>query len=208
MTQQAFYVNTDICTGCKTCQVACKETYRLPVGNLYRRVLNYQGGSWTPTEAGFYAPDGIFSYFVSISCNHCADPACVEACPTGAMQKDSESGIVWTDHEVCIGCEACAKACPYGAPSLNEEAGYTIKCDMCREELEAGRKPVCVISCPMRALDFGDMEELAARYGEGDAEIEPLPRATTAPSLVLTPHRDSQKSGSGAGFLANLEEEI
>ena len=94
MTQYAFHLDGGKCTGCKTCQVACKETYKLPVSNLYRKVYNYQGGSWKPTEAGHYVPDGVFGYFVSLACNHCSSPACVANCPTGAMQKDEETGIV------------------------------------------------------------------------------------------------------------------
>ena len=162
MTQYAFHLDGGKCTGCKTCQVACKETYKLPVSNLYRKVYNYQGGSWKPTEAGHYVPDGVFGYFVSLACNHCSNPACVANCPTGAMQKDEETGIVWTDHDVCIGCKTCETACPYGAPT----------------------------------------------YGEGDVEVEPLPADTTGPNLILTPHRDAQKSGSGTGSVVNLEEEL
>lgn len=74
MTQYAFHLDGGKCTGCKTCQVACKETYKLPVSNLYRKVYNYQGGSWKPTEAGHYVPDGVFGYFVSLACNHCSSP--------------------------------------------------------------------------------------------------------------------------------------
>ena len=96
MTQYAFHLDGGKCTGCKTCQVACKETYKLPVSNLYRKVYNYQGGSWKPTEAGHYVPDGVFGYFVSLACNHCSSPACVANCPTGAMQKDEETGIVYS----------------------------------------------------------------------------------------------------------------
>ena len=107
MGQYGFYFDSAKCTGCKTCQVACKENYHLPTHNLFRRVYHYAGGSWEPTEAGFYAPVDTFSYQVSMSCNHCADPACVAACPTGAMQKDPETGIVTTDHELCAGCQAC-----------------------------------------------------------------------------------------------------
>ena len=208
MTQYAFHFDSSKCTGCKTCQVACKETYKLPVNNLYRRVYNYQGGSWKPTEAGHYVPDGVFGYFVSLSCNHCTDPACVANCPTGAMQKDEETGIVWTDHDVCIGCQTCETACPYNAPKLGEEEGYMLKCDMCRGEVAAGGKPICVIGCPMRALDWGPLDDMVAKYGEGDIEVEPLPQDTTGPNLILTPHPKAQKSGSGTGAVVNLEEEL
>ena len=172
MAQYAFHFDSNKCTGCKTCQVACKETYKLPVNNLYRKVLNYQGGTWELNEAGSYVPNGVFGYFVSMACNHCVDPACVANCPTGAMQKDEETGIVWTDHEVCIGCKTCQTVCPYDAPTYDDEAGYMLKCDMCK------------------------------------AELEPLPKDTTHPNLIMNPHRDAQKSGSGTGALVNLEEEI
>ena len=208
MTQYAFHFNSDVCTGCKTCQVACKETYKLPVNNLYRKVYNYQGGSWKPTEAGHYVPEGVFGYFVSLACNHCTNPACVANCPTGAMQKDEETGIVWTDHDVCIGCKTCETACPYGAPTFGEEEGYMLKCDMCKDEIARHRLPICVAGCPMRALDFGTREEMIEKYGEGDVEVEPLPADTTDPNLILTPHRNAQKSGSGTGSVVNLEEEL
>ena len=75
MTQYAFHFNSDgKCTGCKTCQVACKETYKLPVNNLYRKVYNYQGGTWKPTEAGHYVPDGVFGYFVSLGLQPLHEP--------------------------------------------------------------------------------------------------------------------------------------
>lgn len=209
MTQYAFYFDQDKCTGCKTCQVACKECHKLPTNNLYRKVLNYQGGTWEPNKAtGGYVPKDVFGYFTSIACNHCMNPACVENCPTGAMQKDEDTGIVWTDHEVCIGCKTCQTVCPYGAPTYDEEAGYMLKCDMCKDEVAAGDKPFCATGCPMRALDFGTREELAEKYGEGDVEVEPLPKDTTHPNLILHPHRNAQKAGSGTGALVNLEEEI
>ena len=208
MAQYAFYFNQAYCSGCKTCQVACKETHHLPTENLYRRVVNYAGGSWDKTEAGFYVPNGVFGYFASIACNHCANPACVANCPTGAMQKDEETGIVWTDHEVCIGCETCASSCPYDAPQLNASEGYTIKCDMCKDELALGRKPVCVAACPMRALDFGEYDELVAKYGEGNVEVEPLPANTTDPSLVLNPHPMAPASGTGTGSVVTIDAEL
>lgn len=210
MTQYAFYFDQAKCTGCKTCQVTCKETYKLPANNLYRRVLNYTGGTWTQTETGHYAPEGVFGYFTSIGCNHCENPACVATCPTGAMQKDPDTGIVWTDHEVCIGCKTCQTACPYEAPTYNEEAGYMQKCERCGGEIDAaaGEKPLCVTACPMRALDFGPKEELVAKYGEGNIEIEPLPENTTDANLIINPHPKAEATNAGTGSVVTLVDEL
>jgi anaerobic dimethyl sulfoxide reductase subunit B (iron-sulfur subunit) len=209
MAQYGFYFDSDKCTGCKTCQVACKETYGLPADTLWRSVLNYQGGSWSLDEAtGVYAPEGVFGYYVSMACNHCAAPACVGVCPVGAIEKDGETGIVLLDEDMCIGCGSCETACPYGAPSLWEAKGVFTKCDMCAELRAADGSPICVSGCPMRALDFGELAELQAKYGNGDVEVEPLAADSTGPSLVLNPHRNAQKTGSGTGTVVNLPEEL
>lgn len=208
MAQYAFAFELNKCSGCRTCQVLCKETYDLPLDNLYRRVYNYQGGEWTINEAGTYVPQNMFGYFISLACNHCETPVCVASCPTGAMQKDEETGIVWTDKEVCIGCRSCETACPYNAPTFNEAENFMMKCDMCKEQVEGGNKPLCVTGCRDRALDFGTLDELRDKYGVGDVEVEPLPTDSTSPSLVLIPHRDAQKTGSGTGTVVNLEEEL
>ena len=183
MTQYAFHFNSDVCTGCKTCQVACKETYKLPVNNLYRKVYNYQGGSWKPTEAGHYVPEGVFGYFVSLACNHCTNPACVANCPTGAMQKDEETGIVWTDHDVCIGCKTCISACPYGAPSYDEATSTTFKCDGCYDRRQRGELPACVVACPGANLALDDMESLQSTY---TADIVSDENSGTKPNFVIT----------------------
>ena len=160
MTQYAFHFNSDVCTGCKTCQVACKETYKLPVNNLYRKVYNYQGGSWKPTEAGHYVPEGVFGYFVSLACNHCTNPACVANCPTGAMQKDEETGIVLVNAEDCIGCESCLTGCPYGVRQLNPKTNTIEKCTLCfQRKNDENWVPACVHNCCCGARTFGDLDD-------------------------------------------------
>ncbi len=203
-----FYFDSSKCSGCKSCQVACKETNKLGVNNLWRRVYNYQGGSWEQNEKGTYVPKDIFGYFVSIACNHCDAPACVENCPTGSMTKDPETGIVKNDPSTCIGCQTCVTVCPYSAPTYVEEQGISSKCHMCFEEVARGRTPICVATCPMRALDWGEIDDLRAKYGEGNAEVEPLPAASTAPCLVLNPHPAAQATGQGTGAVVSLEEEL
>ena len=160
MTQYAFHFNSDVCTGCKTCQVACKETYKLPVNNLYRKVYNYQGGSWKPTEAGHYVPEGVFGYFVSLACNHCTNPACVANCPTGAMQKDEETGIVLVNAEDCIGCESCLTGCPYGVRQMNPKTNTIEKCTLCfQRKNDENWVPACVHNCCCGARTFGDLDD-------------------------------------------------
>jgi anaerobic dimethyl sulfoxide reductase subunit B (iron-sulfur subunit) len=207
MTQYAFYVNTASCTGCKSCQVACQDKNDLPAAMLWRRVLQYGGGSWEKKGAS-YVPIGVFRYYVSVACNHCAAPACMAACPVGAIAKDPNNGIVTIDGDACIGCRACEDACPYGAPVFDEVSGIERKCDMCADYVSWGKRPMCVDACPQRVMDFGEIEALRAKYpGTSDA-LEPLPLPTTAPSLLLRAHKDAQASGQGSGHVLNMPEEL
>jgi anaerobic dimethyl sulfoxide reductase subunit B (iron-sulfur subunit) len=204
--QLGFYINSSICTKCKACQIACKDKNDLPIGVLWRRVYQYGGGNWTPSN-DVLAPNNLFAYSMSISCNHCENPACMKACPTTAISKD-ENGIVTIDKEKCVGCRYCEWACPYGAPQFNEEQGVMTKCNFCEDLLAQDQQPVCVSACAMRALEFGEIDELRAKYGS-EVEIEPLPTSDiTHPNLVINPNRNAQPTGKGTGRILNLPEEI
>lgn len=96
-------------------------------------------------RAVFYE-DGPISF--SLSCRHCDDAPCVEACITGAMSRD-ERGAVTVDRERCVGCWTCILVCPYGAIQRDErERKVSSKCDLC-PDLDT---PACVEACPNRAL--------------------------------------------------------
>jgi anaerobic dimethyl sulfoxide reductase subunit B (iron-sulfur subunit) len=198
MSQYGFYFTSDKCTGCKTCVMACKDAHSLPVGRNFRTVHEYVGGGWKKDEKGAWHQD-VFGYFVSVACNHCADPACVKVCPTGAHYKRGTDGLVLIDEKKCIGCGACAAACPYKAPVLNEKAKKMQKCDACSARLKEGKQPICVEACPQRALEFGEISELRRKYGT-NAEIAPLPKASTKPSLVVgLPKRGAKPAGDVSG---------
>ncbi|MBN6074468.1 dimethylsulfoxide reductase subunit B [Aggregatibacter actinomycetemcomitans] len=201
MEQYGFYFDSDRCTGCKTCELACKDYKDLGTEVNFRRIYEYTGGNWSQQPDGCWNQD-VFAYYMSISCNHCADPACTKVCPTGAMHKNAD-GFVIVNEETCIGCRYCHMACPYDAPQFDAEKGHMTKCDGCYSRIKAGQKPICVDACPLRALDFAPIEELRAKYGE-QASIAPLPPSdVTHPNLVVRPNKNARPSGDTNGFLGN-----
>ncbi len=199
----AFHVDTRYCSGCKSCQLACKDKNELPVGQLWRRVYEVTEGAWQARGKAWLHT--IKAYNISISCNHCKKCVCEEVCPVNAYRRD-EQGIVYIDNSRCMGCRYCAWACPYGAPQFRPETGRMGKCDFCRDRLEEGRPPVCVEACPMRLISWGDREDLKLRFGP-DAQIYPLPaREMTDPSLLIWPHRDAGAFDQLGPELSNPEE--
>ncbi len=204
MKQYGFYFDSERCTGCKTCELACKDYKDLGTDVNFRRIYEYTGGNWSHLEDGCWHQD-VFAYYMSISCNHCSDPACTKVCPTGAMHKN-EDGFVIVNEEICIGCRYCHMACPYDAPQYDAQKGHMTKCDGCYSRVKAGQKPICVDACPLRALDFAPIDELRAKYGD-QASIAPLPPAEiTHPNLVVKPNKNSRPSGDTSGFLGNPRE--
>lgn len=185
MAQKAFYFDMSSCIGCHACQVSCRDRNALNnVGEIFRKVDTYEGGKFP--AAWFYNN--------SIACNHCANPACTAACPTGAMYKDEETGLVLHDDDLCIGCGACVSACPYGEPILMEKNGKTVsaKCDGCYSRVSKGENPVCVDACGMRALQFGDYSELKAAHPDAVADIKCLPDSSiTIPALLIDPAKEA-----------------
>ncbi|HCR9741519.1 TPA: dimethyl sulfoxide reductase subunit B, partial [Citrobacter koseri] len=104
------------------------------------------------------------------------------------------------------GCRYCHMACPYGAPQYNAAKGHMTKCDGCHDRVADGKKPICVESCPLRALDFGPIEELRKKHGTL-AAVAPLPGAHfTRPNIVIKPNANSRSTGDTTGYLANPKE--
>ncbi|EFX9405292.1 dimethyl sulfoxide reductase subunit B [Shigella flexneri] len=162
-TQYGFFIDSSRCTGCKTCELACKDFKDLGPEVSFRRIYEYAGGDWQEDNGIWH--QNVFAYYLSISCNHCDDPACTKVCPSGAMHK-REDGFVVVDEDVCIGCRYC----------------------------------------PLRALEFGPIEELRQKHGTL-AAVAPLPRAHfTKPNIVIKPNANSRPTGDTTGYLANPEE--
>jgi anaerobic dimethyl sulfoxide reductase subunit B len=186
MSQYGFFFDQSRCTGCRTCAVACKNWHDLPPGPLkYLKVYEYEKG---------LLPD-IRIHLQWVPCYHCESPACVESCPAGAIYKEAGYGAVLIDKDKCVGCRSCYESCPYGSPVFESDEGEAVaqKCDMCVDRLQYGEKPVCVLACPARALDFDLLCTLATRYGER-RDLEDLPDSRiTGPSVVFKPQRPKRR---------------
>jgi molybdopterin-containing oxidoreductase family iron-sulfur binding subunit len=165
------------CSGCMSCDVACKRENFTPPGVHWSKVHIYETGTFPNSKLRA----------LPTHCMHCEEPACLQACPTGATAKRAD-GVVFIDPERCVGCGYCAMACPYEARVLNRETprpyhpsydftpfekigyfqrlgvvehgkGVIEKCTFCLHRLEQGGQPACVDTCPAGARVFGDLDD-------------------------------------------------
>ena len=174
MTKYGMLINLHRCIGCQTCTLSCKVSNGVPENILWNRVLT-QNSDKIDCAVGEYPH--LTRGYLPISCQHCENPACQRVCPTGVTYKD-ESGRVEIDYDKCIGCRMCMAACPYNARSFNWEdpefatdfrygdkavparvKGVAEKCTQCRERVDRGEEPICVVSCPFEARTFGDLDD-------------------------------------------------
>jgi tetrathionate reductase subunit B len=145
----AMLIDTNRCTCCHGCTIACLSENNVPDGNYRCWVKKISKGRY---------PDTSF-HFLPRLCNHCEDAPCLNLCPTGATFRTGEDGVVHVNREVCIGCRVCIDACPYGARFFNPITRTADKCDFCYHRITQGIAPACVTACTGQARIFGDLND-------------------------------------------------
>lgn len=153
MSQLCLSIDLERCTGCKSCEAACKQVNGLGPHEYRNKVL------WLG------APEAPALDFLTVTCQQCERPACLRACPVApkALSKDPVTGVVSVDETRCTGCGECVLACPYGAMGYDPVDHHAVKCDLCAPRRARGDGPACASVCPTRAITFGPREELLAR---------------------------------------------
>lgn len=163
-----FLIDMTKCTGCRGCQVACKQWNQLEAeqteffsGEGYQNPPAMSEYTFTRIKFRDYQKNGQNEFaFYKEMCMHCEDPACASVCPVGAFQKTPEGPVIYND-ERCIGCRFCMVACPFGVPKYEWSKGLPLvkKCTGCYSRLKAGMKPACATACPT-AISYGPRSEM------------------------------------------------
>jgi len=127
-----MYIDVDYlkCTGCQMCEAVCSFKNTGLIGKSLSRIAVHK--------------DERKGVFIPTLCRQCSEPKCIQACPTNAIFKEKETGIIKINKEECIGCRQCIDSCPFGAIGFDGE--YPFKCEIC------GGDPECVKSCFIGAL--------------------------------------------------------
>lgn len=177
--QLAFEVDLERCSGCKACVAACHALNGLDERETWRDVGLLVGGP---------AALPVIQH-VTTACHHCVEPACMNACPVNAYEKEPITGIVRHLDDQCIGCQYCTLACPYDAPKYEPSRGIVRKCDMCADRLRAGEAPACVQACPHEAIRIRVIshDESRVRAETGDFLPDAFDPTYTTPTTVFLP---------------------
>lgn len=212
--QLGWKVDSNACISCRACEMACKVEYDIKAGQGRRRRVIEK----TLDEAGV-----VRTFFLSLACNQCENPACIAACPesdpvgvgnasNSALWKDVSGsssggvkGVVRVEAGKCIGCRRCEWACPYGAPQFNPESLKIHKCEMCWQRISntnlhsSRRCGACVATCLGQAIkqDWVDTDP-AASYLNTPKDTDALPS-----SAVKTENQGTQTYPAGTGAFAS-----
>ncbi len=203
-TQYGFFIDSARCTGCKTCELACKDYKNLTPEVSFRRIYEYAGGDWQEDNGVWQ--QNVFAYYLSIACNHCEDPACTKVCPSGAMHK-RDDGFVVVNEAVCIGCRYCHMGLPVRRPAAVQRRQRSY--DQVRRLSRArrrGEKADLRRILPAAGADSGRLPSCAPSATSWP-QRRPLPSAHfTRPSIVIKPNANARPCGDTTGYLANPKE--
>ncbi|MBF0378278.1 MAG: formate dehydrogenase [Desulfamplus sp.] len=192
--EKSFFIDTTICTGCRGCQVACKQWHDLPAEST-KNLGTFQN----PPDLSFMTyklvrmkeeliENKLNWLFFPDQCRHCIEAPCLEIAEnSNAIYKDASTGaILYTAKTKELDADAIIESCPYNIPRKRED-GTLAKCDMCNDRVHNGLKPACVQTCPTGTMQFGDRQEMLDMANKRIAEVKAkFPKASLLNSDTLS----------------------
>ena len=141
--ESRFIVKPILCTGCRTCELACSFTHAI---------------NGKPGMSRIYPQSGGFpELYVPVTCLQCEDPACAKSCLVNAITHNPNTGAMDLDANICVRCMACVAACPFGCSLFDQQHNLVVKCDLCQGD------PACAHFCPTKALVYAPIEAAATK---------------------------------------------
>jgi len=138
---KALVINPEKCTGCHSCEMACSLVHDRECNLSLSRIgiMKSDGGGTNEN--------------IPIVCQQCSDPFCADACITGAISRNEQTGALVVNEDLCVGCKTCIVACPLGGVLFHYRKECAAKCDLCQGD------PACAKSCLYGALEYLSMDE-------------------------------------------------
>lgn len=177
---KSILVDTSRCTGCRGCQVACKQWNALP-GTKTKQTGSYQNPpdfsaeTWKLVRFAEGTKEGSrepYWYYFSDMCRHCVNPPCLVANEKDEMIHDEETGaVIYTEKTKACDFEMARGACPYDIPRQDPKSKVMFKCTMCVDRQKQGMKPACVLACPT-AIEYGDRDAILKLAKERVEELK------------------------------------
>ena len=171
---KAILIDTTRCTACRGCQVGCKEWKNFPA--IPTKQLGTHQNPPDLTHYNFKLVrfsehldgDTVQWYFFPDACRHCVDAPCKNVSTVeGAIIQDKATGaILYTDKTVKEDFKTIKDSCPYDIPRQDPKTKQIVKCDMCIDRVQANLLPMCVKSCAMGAMSFGERADILKQAGE------------------------------------------
>ncbi len=176
-----------IITGQRMDKVSWGPNWEESLGTEFRK--RAQDYNFRDVEKAIYGEfENSFLMFLPRLCEHCLNPSCVAACPSGAIYKREEDGIVLIDQEKCRGWRMCVTGCPYKKVYYNWHTGKSEKCIFCYPRIESGQPTVCSETCVGRIRYLGVMLYDADRIREVAAQPDVQDCYQAQLDIFLDPH--------------------
>ncbi|MBS3779253.1 MAG: hypothetical protein KGY41_02540 [Desulfovermiculus sp.] len=158
---QTVLIHPGKCVGCRHCEVACVLEH-----SRHYEIISYALGE-KDSQPRLKVQTGVDFIPFPNRCRHCRPAPCEQACPSGAIYRNEDTGAILLDPKRCISCWMCVMLCPFCSMMIKKQEARSgkesaFKCDACADRLREFQPPACVLACKTGALEFGYTDDLLA----------------------------------------------